>query len=344
MQNPNRDVIEKLLDSARTNIDAALLLLDHQKHDEQTLNALSNFWFAIEKLIRATLFAYHPLLLKKSPTPNDILKATQSTERFDSNYILGLRDKAVSVSIAWKLLCEAVPTLEHLSKYFDEGSKIRNQQTHSFCPRPARLALAKGKKDAWVIIEKLCVALKTVADKKDTLQGLDCSSKRLVSDSAALQELKNEVDRFDLRHDFQLVQEGNKKLIAEGKDFQDLLRHSDIDPVEHYFTINCPICGKSEGHVGITLEENYRIDNEGDEAWWEGPVQYDAYFEHYVCSSCGTCVNSISILSDLEYDVDSLTPHLHIDWDINEGIANVVAEPHLDKVSCEEVSDVFWNV
>lgn len=340
MRNPNRDVIEKLLDSARTNIDAALLLLDHQKDDEQTLNALSNLWFAIEKLIRANLFACHPLLLKKAPTPKDILDATQSPERFDSKYILGLRDKAVSVSVAWKLLCEAAPTLERLSKYFDEGSKIRNQQTHSFCPRPAPLALTKGKKDAWVIIEKLCVTLKSVADKKETLQDLDCSSKRLVSDSAALQEFK----KFNLRHDFQLVQDANKELIAQGKDFHELVRHSEIDPAEHYFTIDCPICEKSEGHVGIALEGSYRIDNEGDEAWWEGPVQYDAYFEHYVCSSCGTCVSSLSVLSDLEYDVDSLTPHLYIDWDINEGITNVAAEPYLDKVSCEEVSDVCWNV
>jgi len=337
----DRNVVENLLNSAGSNIDATSLLLKYQIKDEQTINSICNLWYAIEKLIRANLYIINPLLLKKKSTSADILLTSLDQKAFNSNYVLKLHNDSISVKEAWELLLDATPNLKLLSAYFDEGVHIRNDQTHLFCTRPPALTLKKAKRDAWVIIQHLCDSISAFAAEKQELKGFDCTAKRLFSDPEALRELENEVQKFNLRHEFEIIQEENKKLIAKNKHFHDLLQRSDIVPVEHYFDVNCPVCNEPNGHVGISIDENYRVDNEGDEAWWEGPIHYEVYFENFACDHCGACVTSLSVLSDLGYDVDLITPELVIDWDINEGVQNITAE-YPDRKGFHMGSSITW--
>lgn len=289
---------------------------------------------------RLNLYVRSPLLLKKNPTDDDLITEINPRRlEFGADYVLGLGDKAVNFFNAWERLKKFLPKLGELDLYKAEITKIRNDHAHNFCLKPRSLALAKAQTDVWKILDSVCAGMDYAQDGTYKM-----SLESLCPNRATLKRAHAAIKAFDLERLFTRVKNKNLKLIKAKKivSYEDFAKFGDGVAAEHHVPVNCPVCETANGHAGFSLDWDFRVDNEGDTAFWEEPSQYYASFENFACLNCGTYIESKSILSDLHYDTKELSPTLTIEWDINEDIVSVEKYEHGDPSDPFEGSPVIW--
>lgn len=332
-------VVKAFIGSSKSDISAGLALLSSSGVSHSAINAICNFWFAVEKIVRLNLYLRSPLLLKKNPNADDLMSHIQPDGmRFGVDYILGLKDNAVSFYEAWERLKTFLPKLSALDLYKNEISKIRNEHAHCFCLKPHSLALEKAQGDVWKILDSVCDGMGYVykGEYKTTLESL-------CPDKATYVKAQAAIKGFDLKRLFNDVKRKNLKLIKAKKiaHYKDFSKFGGF-VAEHAVEVDCPVCSSSAGTVGFSLDWDFPLDKEGDELIWEAPCQYYASFENFACTNCGTYVESRSILADLEYDTDGLHPDLSISWDIDSHITGIKRYVHGRYKDPFEGSPVEW--
>jgi len=334
------DVVKRFVESAKTDVAAALVLLSSSGSSHSAVNAICSFWFAVEKMVRLNLYVRSPLLLKKDPNAGDLLiEVMPHGPDFGVEYVVGLKDTAVSFSKAWERLKHFMPKLGELDLYKNEIVNIRNEHAHSFSLKPHSLALEKASADVWKILESVCEGLDYVHDGtyKTPLA-------RLCPNKSTFKRAQAQIKTFDLERLFTRVKERNLKLIKARKivDYEDFAKVGGGFSAEYHVPVVCPVCETEQGHVGFSLDWDFPVDNEGDMMHWGGPSQYYASFENFACTNCGTYVESKSILSDLNYETDSLEPDLSIGWSDEDRIVAVEKYEHGDPSDPFEGSSVDW--
>lgn len=333
------DVVKRFVESAKTDVAAGLVLLSSSGSTHNATNAICNFWFAVEKMVRLNLYVRSPLLLKKDPNADDlVMEVMPRGLNYGVDYVIGLKDSAVSFYKAWDRLKHFLPQLEELDLYKTEITNIRNEHAHCFSLKPHSLALEKAKGDVWKLLDSVCSGLQYVQDGayKTPLSHL-CPNKSTYKKAQA------QIKAFDLTRLFTRVKERNARAIRAGKikTFEDLTKASGGSKSSYHAPTDCPVCETEHGTVGFSLDWDFPVDSEGDTMGWGAPCQYYATFETFGCTNCGTYVESKSILSDLGYDIDGLEPDLFIAWGDGE-VASVEKYEHGDPSDPFEGSPVEW--
>lgn len=333
------DVVKAFNESAKSDVSAALTLLSSPGHPHSPINAICNFWFAVEKIVRLNLYLRSPLLLKKNPNADDLISHIQpGRQKFGTDYVLGLKDSAVSFHASWERLKVFLPKLSELDLYKGEIARIRNEHAHCFCLKPHSLALTKAQLDVWKILDSVCAGLEYVhkGAYKTTLESLCPNKASYIKAQAAIRT-------FDLKRLFTDVKQKNFVLIKARKilNYEDFSKFGGVI-AEHTVEVDCPVCAASKGTVGFSLDWDFPLDRECDELIWEDPCQYYASFENFACTNCGTYIESRSILADLKYDTGELSPDLMISWDINDHVTGVERYVHGRYKDPFEGSPVEW--
>lgn len=332
-------VIGEFFDSAMSDVESSIILF-RDENRRYFLNSIILLSLALEKLLKARLFAISPLLLKKDTKPSDLMLLHKEPQSFGVNFIQSQQHLFIGLDQAWKLVCQEDPEIEdNYHGIFADIKRYRNHHVHTFCRLPTEITM----KATYFTLIKM---LEQIHSK---LYDMKFSTHKDIKDSI-YPEIYD--DLFELIEDFQIAGEleavrlKNLELIKKYKiktikQFSKYNKdwHSDHDIPD----IECPFCFEENGFTGATIEADYREDKEGDLMVFEPPSGFSAEFHCFVCLSCGAFVDSETIFDELEVGSEMVKPHaLTFDWDIDNGV-NDIKPSFPDRKGYFDGIEVMWH-
>ena len=327
--------IEKLLNSAASDIEAGLILFNTSR-EKYFLSIIISFSTSIEKLCKVILLCKHPLTLKLAIKPEELLRYEHDPRGFTESLFSDHQESLVGLSAAWERVSAIETSLKSYDAIVKDISKYRNHHFHSYCAPPSEIALKAAFSIAWRLCSELYEKIPTSLRKhslKETLgDGLFDRIDELTDEFIVATDFAEEQKRVKA-----FLKKMKKRTISEfAKTWTGWDCETELGPVE------CPFCNKNFGFTGCTLEPDYREDNEGTVYSWESPEGFTAEFQCFVCLECGAFVDSTSVFEELGKDGDSVKPPcVSFDWDIEEGLTDIeVVDPKEETAFGKEV---YWS-